>query len=412
MINKMELLRKRWVLLDLPVLEETDGVNSVITHVSNVSLGIIQVAKTILFAGGEVTILDFRHLTTTDDFVEAMGKIPQSEVIGLSNNYYDTFGALGVAIKTIRATSDSVIVVGGSHVGELDIKEEELGVDIIVRKEFEVFFQQPESRKGPHPLELWPNFKERIPVLEVTRGCFFSCEFCHHPSFEQRKLKDIETDLAFIANYVERRELVFATYLFGGARQLEEKVFELLYDQNFNFMAQGRPDLLAAHGWEYLQNAQNAGLCNLSLGLESVNPRTLLDFNKTKKPEKWINDTLTVLEMAKELGIKTKLNIILFNTDSREDLKYLDEFLCDYEHLFSGVTASPLMSFPGTPMHGKKEKCDSLSYGASRYFSERSIYPVRNEHGITFDEALEFCNVLMKRYDYYANLWDGINAKE
>jgi radical SAM superfamily enzyme YgiQ (UPF0313 family) len=153
--------------------------------------------------------------------------------------------------------------------------------------------------------------KEALPI-EISRGCLFSCTFCHHPLLGKKKL-DYIRDAEKIREELIRNYEMFGTttYMFADDtfNDSVEKL-EILYNHVFSklpfkiqFHCYCRLDLIAAHP-ESIELLENIGLGGIFFGVESLNYESAKFVGKGIKTEKAI-DTLHLLHER----WKNKINI-------------------------------------------------------------------------------------------------------
>lgn len=393
-----------WLLIDPPILTDCDG-ETPNSFGFSPGLGLLQVAKTIQYSGGKVEIVDLRAKDSSALLRDALEKIDFPPIVGISNQYFSTQNSTLQIVAFLQEFSpNTTVVVGGAHGGSIP---REVWPDsvMVISGPFESFVGLEESFHGQYPLSLWPDVSSVIPVLEVTRGCVYNCDYCFRPSFQARQFEDIESDLDFILNNCEENRLIYGTYNLGTAPKLETQVLKRLAKEDFTGgIAQSRPDTILKLGREFLTLVIEAGLTNLSFGMESINPRSLRGHNKTKFPEKWLDSTVTCLKWCHELGIQAKLNVIIFESDSVADYENLLEFLRMNKNLISSVTAGPLMAFPRTGIFRKAPRSGTLTPNVAHYFSDKEVYPVNNA-SISFERSLQLTQDLMDEFPYTEILW-------
>lgn len=398
-----------WTLINPPVIFEYDGINPLQkTWGSGINLGLVQCAKTLRSLGREVVIVDLASHKDIDALDCALKQLPTSDVYAITNNFYTTFMSTKWIVSrllTIHKTSN--IVLGGSHVGYL---EEYPFADInrvtICKGSFEDAISSCDSFHGSNPIELWPKTEDTYYVLEVTRGCPYKCEYCHRYSFNKRCLADVNSDLQWFNKYWHNDHLVYACYNFGQVKDYEVEVLKSIRDIGVRFTTQGRADTIVRNGKSFLKLAADAGLCNLSIGFETIREDALISIGKTKKPREWIECTEILFQWCQELGIAIKLNLLLLEGETKTTINDLKYYLMRNQNFISGVSCSPLLDFPGTPSYGKKSRYKNIGQGLDAYYNDRCVFPLAISEEFDFIEAVKLSEDIESLFPKWGNqIW-------
>jgi radical SAM superfamily enzyme YgiQ (UPF0313 family) len=187
-----------------------------------------------------------------------------------------------------------------------------------------------------------------MPIL-ASRGCPFNCEFCSVVLMFGRKVRTIEP--AEIVAHIKRarpRKVFFYDDNFLISKRRGKELLALMARERFDipFYAQIRVDSVCKNGRvdnELLDLLWTAGCRIVYLGLESINPATLKEFNK----ESSVDDMAGGLAALAGRGIKTH-GMFVFGADSDNT-----ETLCktvDFarEHGLSTAQFLALTPLPGT----------------------------------------------------------------
>jgi radical SAM superfamily enzyme YgiQ (UPF0313 family) len=132
--------------------------------------------------------------------------------------------------------------------------------------------------------------KSRVPLLTVqsSRGCPFHCSFCIVDTmFDNYRVRNIENIMADLTDKRQYgRKLLFVDNYFGAdisyTKQLLKRMIEADFD--FKIMVLCRIDI--ARDEELLALMRKAGIVALYIGIESIQPETLVGYAKGQTVEK------------------------------------------------------------------------------------------------------------------------------
>jgi hypothetical protein len=162
------------------------------------------------------------------------------------------------------------------------------------------------KRKGPKKFETIQNYElikgfrkyslielfqnSRIPLLTVqsSRGCPFQCSFCIIDTmFDKYRIRGIESilkDLRDKRQYGKR--LLFVDNYFGANISYTKRLLKRVIEENFGFKILVLCRIEIAQDEELLSLMQTAGITALYLGIESIQPETLISYAKRQTVEK------------------------------------------------------------------------------------------------------------------------------
>lgn len=426
--------------------------------IKRLNFGILAIASYMKEQGYSVGIYDPQALVYADTSNESYGLNESSFITNLLTYIYDnkpSYIGLScisgfsypnckeVAFKIREAYPTITIFVGGKdHVGQIanSVLEECPSIDIVVRGEGEItvtalikylnnglslnelpnlVFRDPLSHEiistpydssiRPENLpkldySLYPNYRLFPPSLEISRGCPFSCSFCVSAKTQVRKksIKQIIEEVIYISeiyqdNYIK---LYFETPMF---LMQDQEIIELAIERerqalNFTWRTETRVDYLSVHR---LKRLANAGLRVLDLGLESASPEILRRMNKTQSPVTYLEKAAEILDVAREIGVIVKINILFYIGDNFKTLTETIHFLKKHVSEYHSVSAYPLLLYPGSALgsdiHKEIEKTGG-SVIADSTWSERHLFPVNLSMNLTYDVLQELGTLFSKSF--------------
>jgi len=145
-----------------------------------------------------------------------------------------------------------------------------------------------------------------MPIL-ASRGCPFNCEFCSVVLMFGRRVRTVEpVEIVKHIKQANPRKIFFYDDNFLISKRRGKELLALMARERFGipFYVQIRVDSVCKNGnidTELLDLLWNAGCRIVYLGLESINPETLKEYNK----ESTVDDMAGGLEALAKRGIKT-----------------------------------------------------------------------------------------------------------
>jgi radical SAM superfamily enzyme YgiQ (UPF0313 family) len=157
-------------------------------------------------------------------------------------------------------------------------------------------------------------------TFQVTRGCPFSCTFCTthtvYPKFlmmpVRRAVREIEQ---MDGGFLQRRVLIFWDDNLVGNPLWAKKLFQEMIPLKKTWM--GQCTLTITHDKELVRLASKSGCRGLFLGLESFNPFSLKNCNKTHNMIEHYKDGVSLLH---DHGISANAGIMFGFDDDRKDI--------------------------------------------------------------------------------------------
>lgn len=343
--------------------------------------GIAYVAQAIENAGFDYVVCDV-NLQTHDQILQ-MVKDSEPKYVGCGTMTYEVEQNYELLQSIRRAMPDVIIVLGGPHAiaAGKEIFHDCLAVDIVIQGEGEdaivnllqgVSLQSipalltKDSHAGPIPYEVlnindidFPKYRKFDLLkygdtmnLASSRGCVHKCSFCGAPKFLGKKWRAFnvarmieEFDYWYSKGY---RQFYFSDSLFALDKKRVVDFCNYIVESGFKdvlFTADGvRADDLT---FEVLQQMKTANFSAITLGVESVNDRTLKFFNKGM----YFNQIDEAIATADSLGFDISIYLIIgapeeSNADAMKSIMYP----LKYKNITSSIV-SKLVPIMGTPYY-------------------------------------------------------------
>jgi radical SAM superfamily enzyme YgiQ (UPF0313 family) len=238
----------------------------------------------------------------------------------------------------------------------------------------------------PYPAwDLLPLERYRLPLentrylmVETSRGCPYSCDFCVAPVIQGHKFR--ERDAVALADEIEEGKKRFGIdhfYLWGDTVTLNAKSFSRFCDEliarklNVRWFGNGRADNLTSP--EFVAKLRASGCWMLSLGIESESDEVRRDMMKKLEREK----IRLAIRNLREAGIKSfGFFIFGYPGDTPASIARTADYAREIDPDFANFY--PAVPYPGTEMY---EKCRRDGMLATDDWSklEYSFYVLRND---------------------------------
>jgi radical SAM superfamily enzyme YgiQ (UPF0313 family) len=196
-------------------------------------------------------------------------------------------------------------------------------------------------------------------ALEATRGCPYTCDFCAltaaGPRFGTRPVSQVVADLHRMRSAlhglvrgVRGRLVVFYDNNIGGNLRYLRELCDALQPLDLEWVACVTFNVIASR--DLLKRMYDAGCRGVYVGLETFNPKALVDFHK---PQNKLSQVREALVQAREEGILVAAGLLLSPVhDDPEYIRSLPERLSQ-----SGLHVPSFLCFeapiPGTPFFNR-----------------------------------------------------------
>ncbi|HHT9136001.1 MAG TPA: B12-binding domain-containing radical SAM protein [Candidatus Wunengus sp. YC60] len=250
------------------------------------------------------------------------------------------------------------------------------------------------------PLEKYtlPFTGEKYLLIETSRGCPFSCDFCvaplyHGTVFRQKKTVSVVDEIETL----KRKFKINAFYLWGDTVTLSKKFISEVCDEiirrklNIRWFSNSRADTIS--DLELVKKMKASGCWMLSIGIESFNEKTLDSIQKKLSVEKIINS----LNLLNKVGIISFGFFILGHPDETKadiakTVKLALKLPLDYANFY------PAVPYPGTQFY---EKCVKNNYLINSNAWEKMDYSNYILKTNEFDEATVMREISQARRKFY-----------
>jgi len=242
-----------------------------------------------------------------------------------------------------------------------------------------------------------PLVNESYVIVETSRGCPYSCDFCVAPIHQGHKFR--EKSAKALVDEMERGYREFGLkffYLWGDTVTLNVKTFSAFCDELIarklpvQWFGNARADNLTDPA--FVKRLRQAGCWMLALGIETESEETRKDMMKKLEGQK----IRAALKNMRAAGIKSFAFFILgYPGDTRESLGRTVDYAIDIDPDFANFY--PAVPYPGTDLYAKAKREGWL---ASEDWSrmEYSYYQLR---GNGLDEAVVFDAINKAKRRFY-----------
>ncbi len=248
--------------------------------------------------------------------------------------------------------------------------------------------------------QLYPDYLEYVPSIEVSRGCKKKCVFCTNNKISQKKknVKDIVKEISNIVEiYGQGVCIYFQTphFLLSKKDLKEIYQFRLSSKNQFVWRTQTSVDYLTK---ENLDCLYNAGARVIDVGFESASPEVLTLMEKTSNPLKYIEKMKLALRHAKDIGLRIKLNILLFVGENRHTLKCTKDFLKENLYDFHSFSAYSVMFFPSFGSEKFKKLIETQGGRLNPVRFSQHVLSVNLNSNISHAKAEEIARLFLKSF--------------
>ena len=209
--------------------------------------------------------------------------------------------------------------------------------------------------------------------IQTSRGCPYNCKFCSVIKVFGRKyrFRSVDSVIAEIKHLLKifegtkAKRIFFYDDNFSANRKRVKSLLNKILDQKIKmptWFSQDRLDI--AEDEELVELMAKAGCMRIMAGIESINPKTLQEYNKGQKVE-GIKEAISVLHKH---GIGVHGMFVLGGeNDDIDSIKKTMSFII--ENKIDTVQIMMLIPFPGTEIYNEyKQQGRMIFYGAKDWY--------------------------------------------
>jgi radical SAM superfamily enzyme YgiQ (UPF0313 family) len=177
-------------------------------------------------------------------------------------------------------------------------------------------------------LSLRPYGRIKTFAVQATRGCPFICDFCSErlylgAGFRCRPIEELAEEIRRLPSSY----LLFAESNFGGKRAYAMQLMEALLPLKRRWSTLWSLNLCGDK--EFMDLAQRSGLLHVNIGMESIDPDTIVSMKKRQNKAREYEAILTDLRRR---GISYSLNFIFgWDTESKAVFRATSDFLREHK---------------------------------------------------------------------------------
>lgn len=244
-------------------------------------------------------------------------------------------------------------------------------------------------------------------LMQFSRGCKFTCNFCAIAQFFDKKhlIREIDSVIEEIANQ-DRKFLFFIDDNIAMNRPALKELCVALKDLKLGWISQASLD--SVYDSELMKLMQQAGNWGNVIGFESINENSLEQASK-KQNLKLFDGYRKEIQILRDHGMQTWAAFILgLEGDTEESIRTTVDFALESKFAFAAFNI--LMPYPGTPLYDKLKMENRLLYDDKwwlhpEYRFNHAAYIPKNMTpeqltAISFEARKKFNSIpsLMKRF--------------
>jgi len=182
----------------------------------------------------------------------------------------------------------------------------------------------------------WGYSRNKYALMESTRGCPYSCTYCHVIFGKKTRFRTPESVVDEIKTLIKEQnitDIFFTDDIFNLNKKRATKIFDLIISEKIkiriHFPNGLRGDIMDE---EFIDKMVEAGVISVAYAFETPSPRIQKYMKKNVQMEKLTK----VVQYTCTKGIMVRLFFMYgFPTETEEDVNYTLEFMKQFKHVVS-----------------------------------------------------------------------------
>jgi radical SAM superfamily enzyme YgiQ (UPF0313 family) len=199
-----------------------------------------------------------------------------------------------------------------------------------------------------------------ITLLQFSRGCRYSCDFCATSAFfgQHHFCRRVDEVILEIQNQ-RRKHLFFVDDNILANRRAAKQLFRALIPLGVKWVSQATIDM--THDQELMELMVESGCLGNVIGFESLDPQNLRSMHKTQNLGAPFERYEPQIQILRDYGLQTWAAFTIgHDHDTPESIAQLLDFAI--QHKFTFAAFNVLMPYPGTPLYTRLAKEGRLLY--------------------------------------------------
>lgn len=260
--------------------------------------------------------------------------------------------------------------------------------------------------------EIYPNWRTHLPLVEESRGCPFTCNFCGNTKvtaankwFYRKSAQTIVDEIERVLRLWEvpgKLPIILMCSNFGtNAEDTINFLDKVSYlSERVSFMAALRVD----SQWEKYADKMQPVFEQVHFGLESASHEILQRMGKTTDPQQYLDKAANAFKTFSDLGMHVGCNFIFgYPGENGRTIGETLKFLLENKHYIDSLWGGSLIEYPGCPLTDQMEEYQR-EFGTQRVrtsdFSDiLHAYPISPSGSLNFEQVAMLSTIVMKMFN-------------